>query len=64
MKRATLSATLAFMFLLCHSLSYAALNQFTGNWKNADPNTSGITTLVISGSGNALRLHAWGKCHP
>ncbi len=64
MKRPMLSVVLALMFLLCHSQSFAAINQFTGNWKNADPNTRGLTTLVISGTGNNLRLHAWGKCHP
>jgi len=64
MKKTFISTTLAIIVLLWHSLSCAALNQFTGNWKNADPNTRGITTLVISGNGNALRMHAWGKCHP
>ena len=62
MKRTILSATFAILFLLYHSLSFAAINQFTGNWKNTDPNTGGITTLVING--NALKIHAWGKCHP
>ncbi|TLU83450.1 MAG: hypothetical protein FDX30_10490 [Chlorobium sp.] len=64
MKRNILSALLAFTFLLYNSLSYAALNQITGNWRNADPNTRGITTLAITGNGNSLRMHAWGKCHP
>ena len=52
------------MFLLWHSLSFAAVNQFTGHWKNTDPNTRGITTLDITGNANALKMHAWGKCHP
>lgn len=64
MKRTFLSAALAIMFLLSYSISFAALNQFTGNWKNTDPNTGGITTLVITGNANDLRMHAWGKCHP
>ncbi|HHE32836.1 MAG TPA: hypothetical protein ENL07_09520 [Chlorobaculum parvum] len=64
MKKTILSATLAIMFLLCHSLSYAAINQFTGHWKNIDSNTRGITTLKITGNANALKMHAWGKCHP
>jgi hypothetical protein len=50
--------------LLYHSLSFAAIKQFTGDWKNMDPNTKGITTLIITGNGNDLRMHAWGKCHP
>ena len=64
MKRTIFSSTLAFLFLLCHSISFAALNQMTGNWKNTDPNTRGITTLVIDGNANNLSMHAWGKCHP
>ncbi|MCE1274248.1 MAG: hypothetical protein LWW75_06980 [Chlorobiales bacterium] len=64
MKRALLSVAFAIVFLLYHSLSFAALNQFTGHWKNIDPNTAGITTIVIDGNANALKMHAWGKCHP
>ncbi|MBN1929270.1 MAG: hypothetical protein JW764_06990 [Chlorobiaceae bacterium] len=64
MKKPLLSAALAIVFLLSYSIGFAALNQFTGNWKNTDPNTRGLTTLVISGSANALKMHAWGKCHP
>ena len=64
MKRTLLSAALAIAFLLCHSLGFAALNQMTGNWQNVDPNTRGITTLIIDGNPNNLRMHAWGKCHP
>ena len=64
MKRTILSASLAIVFLLCHSIGLAALNQFVGDWKNTDPNTRGITTLVIDGNANNLRMHAWGKCHP
>lgn len=57
-------AALILALLLMQSLSFAAVSQFTGTWKNADPNTGGITRLAISGSGNALTMHAWGKCHP
>jgi len=64
MKRTFLSAALVIVFLLCHSISFAALGQLTGNWKNTDPNTRGITTLVIDGNANNLSMHAWGKCHP
>jgi hypothetical protein len=64
MKRTFLSAALAIMFLLSYSISFATLSQFTGNWKNTDPNTRGITTLVIDGNANNLKMRAWGKCHP
>jgi hypothetical protein len=64
MKKAIISAAIAIIMLLYHSLSFAAIKQFTGDWKNMDPNTKGITTLIITGTGNDLRMHAWGKCHP
>ncbi|HHE07779.1 MAG TPA: hypothetical protein ENL01_02555 [Chlorobaculum parvum] len=64
MKKNILAATLAIMVLLWHSLSFAAINQFTGHWKNINSNTRGITTLDITGNANALKMHAWGKCHP
>ncbi len=54
----------AILFLVGHSVCFAALNQLTGNWKNTDPNTKGLTALLITGSGEALRVRAWGKCHP
>jgi len=64
MKKTIISAAFALIFLLYQSLSFAAISQFTGDWKNTDPNTRGITTLIITGNGNDLRIHAWGKCHP
>jgi len=64
MKRITIPALLAIVLFICQSLSYAAVNQFTGTWKNADPNTGGITKLTISGNANSLKMRAWGKCHP
>jgi hypothetical protein len=64
MKKTIISAAVTIIMLLYHSLSFAAISQFTGDWKNMDPNTKGITTLIITGNGNDLRMHAWGKCHP
>lgn len=64
MKRITIPALLAIVLFICQSLSYAAVSQFTGTWKNADPNTGGITKLTISGNANSLKMRAWGKCHP
>jgi hypothetical protein len=64
MKKTIISAAFALIFLLYQSLSFAAISQFTGDWKNTDPKTRGITTLIITGNGNDLRIHAWGKCHP
>lgn len=64
MKKTFLSVSLALVFLLCHSLSFAALSQFVGNWQNTDSRTGGITTLAITGNANALKMQAWGKCIP
>ncbi|NTV92689.1 MAG: hypothetical protein HGA72_05300 [Chlorobiaceae bacterium] len=64
MKRITIPTLLAFMLLLCQSLSFASISQFTGTWKNADQNTRGVTKLTIAGNGNALKMRAWGKCQP
>lgn len=50
--------------LLSPALSFAAVNQFTGSWKNVDANTRGVTTLVITAQGSVLKMRAWGQCHP
>jgi len=42
----------------------AGLNQFAGNWKNINPNTSGITALNIQVRGANVRVRGWGRCHP
>ncbi len=44
--------------------SFASLKEFTGTWKNIDPNTGGITTLKISANRDTINVRAWGKCHP
>lgn len=42
----------------------ANLKPLIGNWMNVDPNTTGITRIVIGESGGGLTVHVWGKCHP
>ncbi len=64
MKKTIRLVVSALTFLLAQTLAFAALNQFTGTWKNTDSNTRGVTTLHIAGSGDALKMRAWGKCHP
>lgn len=64
MKKTIRLVVFAFAFLLAQTHGFAALSQFTGNWKNADPNTRGVTALLITGTGDALKMRAWGKCHP
>ena len=65
MKKIIIAASsFVMMLLLLQSISWASINQLTGTWNNTDSNTRGITKLVIKKQGNALRIHAWGKCHP
>lgn len=47
-----------------HSGVSGFLERFTGNWKNSDPNTRGITRISIFPRNGGLYIHAWGKCHP
>jgi len=42
----------------------ASLNEFAGEWQNADANTPGITRLDIRVNGSQVTVQAWGKCHP
>lgn len=64
MKKTIRLATLLIAFLSVHALGWAALSQFAGSWKNADPNTKGLTALLITESDHGLKLQAWGRCHP
>lgn len=40
------------------------LPNFAGKWVNEDGNTSGITRIVISESGDQFLTRVYGKCHP
>jgi len=58
-------AMLAFLLLLmASSIASADISQFSGKWKNVDPNTRGLTTLKIDVKGTRVRIDSWGKCHP
>ena len=35
-----------------------------GSWKNDNPQTRGITRLVVQQEGSATSVHAWGACSP
>jgi len=39
-------------------------NDFRGTWRNVDPETRGISSLVVRREGDDLTVQAWGKCHP
>ena len=55
----------ALLVLLLGAPSASAnINQFSGTWKNIDPETGGLTTLRIEVTGTRVRIQAWGQCHP
>jgi hypothetical protein len=61
----TLIVSLAVLVLLAGGLvAHAQLDLFTGTWTNIDPNTGGVTKLVINASGSNVTVHAWGACEP
>jgi len=41
-----------------------ATAQYDGNWINDDPNTEGITRLIITNDGQTLNVHGFGRCTP
>lgn len=47
-----------------HKVSPPTAAQFSGDWINDDPNTRGITRLVISNAGQMLTVHGYGACEP
>jgi peroxiredoxin/outer membrane lipoprotein-sorting protein len=56
-------------FLIC--LLFGALSQqallsreIVGTWFNQDPETPGITQIVLSNRGDKLIVHTWGACQP
>ena len=42
----------------------ASVEKFLGLWVNEDENTSGITKVDITQTGNTIIVYMWGKCHP
>jgi hypothetical protein len=64
MKKVIIIIGIAFAMFAMAGTSFASLNQFSGTWKNVDPNTRGITTLDINVSGTTVNVHAWGSCTP
>jgi hypothetical protein len=50
--------------LLSMGLSFAQVGELIGDWKNIDPNTRGLTRVLITESGTDVVFHAWGRCHP
>ena len=56
--------TALLVLLLISPLASAQINQFSGTWKNIDPETGGLTTIRIEVRGTRVGIQAWGKCHP
>ena len=52
------------LLLMASSVASADISHFSGNWKNVDSNTRGLTTLKIDVKGTRVRIQAWGRCHP
>lgn len=46
------------------TVSPKSAGRFEGKWKNADPNTRGITRLVIEQDRGQLSVHGFGSCTP
>ena len=57
------SITVASFFLLV-STAVAQIYDFQGQWVNIDPDTGGITKIVIGVEEANVTVRAWGKCIP
>ena len=64
MRKVTLALVVGILTFAMTCTGFASLGQFSGKWKNIDPNTRGVTTLDIGVSGTSVTVQAWGKCHP
>jgi len=64
MRKHFICYTFSFILIFFSTTVFAGMDDFSGTWKNTDPNTGGITTLKIREDGPKLKVHAWGKCHP
>lgn len=64
--RSAAALAAAVLGIACLATSaFADIGDFIGAWNNADPNTGGITHVVISPAGaNRVRVHVFGSCHP
>jgi hypothetical protein len=58
-----IAAALCFFLLLCDAVM-GSQNDFLGQWTNRDPNTNGITKVVIRDVRGQVMVRAWGACTP
>jgi hypothetical protein len=55
---------LTLSLLVSVSVAFGQIGELIGDWKNIDPNTRGLTRVLITESGADVVVHAWGRCHP
>src|SRR5690242_12878974 len=64
-KYAAALAAAAFAIAGLAPAAFADIGDFIGAWTNADPNTAGITRVVIKHAGpHQVSVHVFGRCHP
>jgi hypothetical protein len=64
MKKIAMGAMVGLLFLTIAATASASLAQFLGKWRNTNPNTRGLTALIITMAGPQVMVHAWGECTP
>jgi hypothetical protein len=65
MKKIVMGALVGLLFFTMAATASASLPQFLGTWTNTNPNTRGLTKLIITDiPGSGVMVHAWGQCHP
>lgn len=64
MKNLLIGLSAALASLSAATMASANIGLYIGNWVNVDPNTRGVTRIVIRRAGGAVRLGAFGQCHP
>jgi hypothetical protein len=52
------------VLLLFASAVHGQSASLDGTWVNVDPNTGGITRVVVEHTGATDRVHVWGSCAP
>ena len=64
MKHRNMTLLAVLLVLAMPLVAAASLDDFAGEWRNSDPNTSGVTRLDVRVAGASVTVQAWGKCHP
>ena len=63
-RRTMVFALAAVVACLAGTIAWAAGSDFLGTWLNVDPNTGGLTKLIITQSGSNYYVEGFGRCHP